>query len=154
MSYRVLASLALLAAILVNPLSGQPRTPQGHPDLQGTWTNATLTPMERPAEFAGKATLSDEEARAYEKKDLETNDIDKPDAPLLARAGSAETGGYNNLFIDRGSELARVDGVKRTSLIIDPPDGKVPPITQEARDRAAAMMRRGFDRYDSVKDRP
>ena len=107
--------------------------------------------MERPAEFAGKATLSDEEARAYEKKDLETNDIDKPDAPLLARAGSAETGGYNNLFIDRGSELARVDGVKRTSLIIDPPDGKVPPITEQARQARA----RGFsDRYDSVEDRP
>ncbi|HTA68401.1 MAG TPA: hypothetical protein VK776_08985 [Bryobacteraceae bacterium] len=151
MSYRVLASLALLAAILVNPLPGQPRTPKGHPDFQGTWTNATLTPMERPAEFAGKATLSDEEARAYEKKDLETNDIDKPDAPLLARAGSAETGGYNNLFIDRGSELARVDGVKRTSLIIDPPDGKVPPITEQARQARA----RGFsDRYDSVEDRP
>ena len=107
--------------------------------------------MERPAELSGKATLSDEEARAYEKKDLETNDIDKPDAPLLARAGSAETGGYNNLFIDRGSELARVDGVKRTSLIIDPPDGKVPPITEQARQARA----RGFsDRYDSVEDRP
>jgi len=151
MSYRVLASLALLAAILVAPLPGQPRTPDGHPDLQGTWTNATLTPLERPAEFAGKATLSDAEARAYEKKDLETNDIDKPDAPLLARAGSAETGGYNNLFIDRGSELARVDGVKRTSLIIDPPDGKVPPFSEQARQARA----RGFsDRYDSVEDRP
>jgi hypothetical protein len=158
---RFLACVSVLAAILVAPLPGQapaakskktvPRTADGHPDLQGTWTNATLTPMERPAELSGKATLSDEEARAYEKKDLETNDIDKPDAPLLARAGSAETGGYNNLFIDRGSELARVDGVKRTSLIIDPPDGKVPPITEQARQARA----RGFsDRYDSVEDRP
>src|ERR1700751_3971608 len=153
MSYRVLASLALLAAILVNPLSGQPRTPQGHPDLQGTWTNATLTPMERPAEFAGKATLSDEEARAYEKKDLETNDIDKPDAPFLARAGSAETGGYNNLFIDRGTELARVDGVKRTSLIIDPPDGKEPPITAEAQKRNLEIFR-SYVTFNKVKDRP
>src|SRR5438046_773441 len=111
MSYRFLALLGVLAAILTAPLPAQtpakskkamPRTADGHPDLQGTWTNATLTPMERPAEFAGKATLTDAEARAYEKKDLETNDIDKPDAPLLARAGSAETGGYNNLFIDRG----------------------------------------------------
>jgi hypothetical protein len=159
MNYRFLAFLGALAVILAAPLPGQvsakakksvPRTTDGHPDLQGTWTNATLTPMERPAEFAGKATLSDEEARAYEKKDLETTDIDKPDAPLLARAGSAETGGYNNLFIDRGSELARVDGVKRTSLIIDPPDGKVPPITEQARQARA----RGFDRFDSVEDRP
>ena len=159
MSCRYLASLGALAVILTAPLPAHaqakakkaiPHTVDGHPDLQGTWTNATLTPMERPAEFAGKATLSDVEARAYEKKDLETNDIDKPDAPLLARAGSAETGGYNNLFIDRGSELARVDGVKRTSLIIDPPDGKVPPITEQARQARA----RGFDRYDSVEDRP
>jgi hypothetical protein len=144
---------------LAVPLPGQapakvkkpiPHTADGRPDLQGTWTNATLTPMERPAEFAGKATVTDQEARAYEKKDLDTNDIDKPDAPLLARAGSAETGGYNNLFIDRGSELARVDGVKRTSLIIDPPDGKVPPLTEQARQPRG----RGFDRYDSVADRP
>jgi hypothetical protein len=160
MSYRFLAALGVLAIVLAAPLASQvpaqakktiPHTADGHPDLQGTWTNATLTPMERPAEFAGKATLSDQEARAYEKKDLETNDIDKPDAPLLARAGSAETGGYNNLFIDRGSELARVDGVKRTSLIIDPPDGKVPPFTEQARQARG----RGFtDRYDSVEDRP
>src|SRR5882762_7440847 len=156
MNYRLLASLVALAVILTASLPAQapakakkatPRTADGHPDLQGTWTNATLTPMERPAEFSAKPTLSDAEARAYEKKDLETNDIDKPDAPLLARAGSAETGGYNNLFIDRGSELARVDGVKRTSLIIDPPDGKVPPITEQARQART----RGFsDRYDSV----
>jgi hypothetical protein len=166
MIYRFLAATGALVAMLAAPLAGQapgakaspaakaksstiPRTADGHPDLQGTWTNATLTPLERPAEFAGKATVTDAEARAYEKKDLETNDIDKQDAPLLARAGSAGTGGYNNLFIDRGSELARVDGVKRTSLIIDPPDGRVPPLTERPR------QGRGFsDRYDSVKDRP
>src|SRR6266404_7426694 len=146
MSHRILVTLGAFAAVSLLSINtaGQtpsatapakawapPRAPDGHPDLQGTWTNATLTPMERPAEFAAKATLSDAEARAYEKKDLEINNIDNPEAPLLARAGSAETGGYNNLFIDRGSELARVDGVKRTSLIIDPPDGKVPPLSEQ-----------------------
>ncbi|HXA66027.1 MAG TPA: hypothetical protein VNV82_12790 [Bryobacteraceae bacterium] len=159
MSHRFPACLGVLAMFLTSQLPGQspakvkkaiPHTADGHTDLQGTWTNATLTPMERPAEFSGKATVTDQEARAYEKKDLDTNDIDKPDAPLLARAGSAETGGYNNLFIDRGSELARVDGVKRTSLIIAPPDGKVPPLTEQARQPRG----RGFDRYDSVADRP
>ena len=155
MSFRLLASLGAAAVLFTTLLPGQskkgiPHTPDGHPDLQGTWTNATLTPMERPAEFAGKATLTDAEARAYEKKDLEVNNIDNPEAPLLARAGSAETGGYNNLFIDRGSELARVDGVKRTSLIIDPPDGRVPPLTEQARQPRG----RGFDRYDSVEYRP
>ena len=76
MSYRFLALLGVLAAILTAPLPAQtpakskkamPRTADGHPDLQGTWTNATLTPMERPAEFAGKATLTDAEARAVER---------------------------------------------------------------------------------------
>ena len=170
MIHRLVVSIGALALMLAAPLPGQtsatnsskanarnwtvPRTPDGHPDLQGTWTNATLTPMDRPAEFAGKATLTDAEARAYEKKDLATNDIDREDSPLLARINGANAvGGYNNLFIDRGSELARVDGVKRTSLIVDPPDGKVPPMTDEAKKRMAAMMR-NYDRYNGVKDRP
>jgi len=159
MSFRWAVLMSLLAAA---PLPAQkswsaPRTPDGHPDLQGVWTNATLTPMERPAVFAGKATVSEAEAKAYEKSDLETNDIDKPNAPLLERAGSGSgataVGGYNNLFMDRGSELARVDGVKRTSLIVDPPDGQVPAMTPEAKARNAGRMR-GFNSYDNVKDRP
>ena len=164
MAYRVFLAATACAALFSASIAGQtpsksknwtvPRAGDGHPDLQGIWTNATLTPMQRPAQFGDKKTLSDAEASAYEKKDLDTNNIDNPEAPLLARAGSAETGGYNNLFIDRGSQLARVDGVKRTALIIDPPDGKLPPQTEEARARTAALVKRGFDRYDTVKDRP
>ena len=84
------AAAAVLAVILSGmPLPGQTSkppakatlTPDGHPDLQGIWTNATLTPMQRPAAFAGKATVTEAEAREYEKKDLSGNDIDKPDAP-------------------------------------------------------------------------
>jgi len=132
-----------------------PRTPDGKPDLQGVWTNATITPMERPANLAGKATLTDAEAKSYEKanyEELQKQD-GQSDGPLIAAAGSSGTGGYNVLFVDRGTELARVDGVKRTSLIVDPPDGKVPPITPEARQRNAAMMR-SFSNFDNVKVRP
>jgi hypothetical protein len=154
--------------MLAAPLAGQapkaapaakaksvPRTPDGHPDLQGIWTNATITPMERPAALAGKPTLTDAEAAALEKSSAkELADVDgKSEAPLLAAAGSNGTGGYNVLFIDRGSEFARVDGVKRTSLIVDPPDGKAPPITEEARQRNAAAMMRNV-RFDSVSQRP
>jgi hypothetical protein len=132
-----------------------PRTADGHPDLQGVWTNATITPLQRPSVFAGKPTLTDAEAAEFEKKSAqELQDVDgKSEHPLLAAAGSNGTGGYNILFIDRGTELARVDGVKRTSLIIDPPDGREPPITAEARQRYAAIMR-SFITYNSVKDRP
>ena len=162
MNIRVVAltgvALMILAAQLPAQLSKAPkvaRTPDGHPDMQGVWTNATLTPMERPAVFKDKATVTDAEAKAYEQKDLEVNDIDKPDAPLLAAAGSGSgstaVGGYNNLFMDRGSELARVDGVKRTSLIIDPPDGRVPSVLAEARTRNAGAFRNSFN---GVKDRP
>ena len=157
----------LFAMALIAPLPGQtnsrpmvkrqsstmPRTADGHPDLEGIWTNATLTPMERPAAFAGKLTVSDAEAAVYEKQqqdELKAGD-GKSDSDFHRRAGSGETGGYNALFIDRGSELARVDGVKRTSLIIDPPDGRVPPLTPEARGRFASIRRGGTA---SAKDRP
>jgi hypothetical protein len=131
-----------------------PRAPDGHPDLTGIWTNATITPMERPAEFAGKATVTNADAKAYETKDLSSNTLDSDvDSGFNRATGGPGVGAYNNLFVDRGSELATVDGVKRTSLIIDPPDGKIPPITDAARQRNAGMLR-GFNRYDSVKDRP
>ncbi len=167
MIHRFLASVVVLIALLFTPLPGQststakaktgaiPRAADGHPDLQGTWTNATITPMERPSRFAGKATLTDAEATAYEKSDAEElqKQDGQSDGPLIAAAGSSGTGGYNVLFVDRGTELARIDGVKRTSLIIDPADGRVPPMTDAARQRIAGVMR-GFNRYDSVKDRP
>jgi hypothetical protein len=168
MSFRFFASLGALALILGAPLPGQtpaaaprakaktwtvPRTPDGHPDLQGIWTNATITPLERPAAMAGKATLTDAEAAELEKKGAE--ELAKVDGasehPLLAAAGSNGTGGYNVLFIDRGTEFARVDGVKRTSLVVDPPDGKVPPMKPEARQRVGSG---GFGGLNSVKDRP
>src|ERR1043166_5619236 len=173
MRFRFFASAAASALMLAATLPGQtpgaaapakppakaksaiPRTSDGHPDLQGIWTNATITPLERPVNMANKPTVTDAEAKDYEKRAAE--ELQKTDgaseSPLLAAAGSNGTGGYNVLFIDRGSELARVDGVKRTSLIVDPPDGRIPALTQEARQRNAARMR-SFNRFDSVKDRP
>jgi hypothetical protein len=158
MCSRLAAAIGFLA--IASALAGQttakavPRTPDGHPDLTGIWTNATLTPLERPAEFAAKATLTDAEAQAFEKKDLQSNTLDSDvDSGFNRATGGPGVGAYNNLFVDRGSELARVDGVKRTSLIIDPPDGKIPPLTEQARARTANLVR-DFGRYDSVKDRP
>jgi len=157
---KLLASAGAVALLLAASLAAQsktkawaaPRTPDGHPDLQGVWTNATLTPVERPASVKGKATLSDTEAKAFEKKEadeLQSQD-GASDGPLIAAAGSSGTGGYNVLFIDRGAELARVDGAKRTSLIIDPPDGKVPALTAAAKQASTGDL----DRYDAITDRP
>ncbi len=147
------APLFLTLSLAAQPSSKIPRTPDGHPDLQGIWTNATLTPMERPAAFKGSLTASDAEAAAWEKaqQDEVAAGDGKSDSDFHRRAGSGETGGYNALFIDRGTQLARVDGVKRTSLIIDPPDGHVPALTPEARERLRSARRGGID---SAKDRP
>jgi hypothetical protein len=136
MNYRNLAATCALLLLTAIALPAQnktawktPRTPDGHPDLQGFWSNATRTPVERPAEFASKPTLSDAEAKAWEKKDAQAwQDLDgTSEGPLHATKGSTGTGAYNVLFYDMGSELARVDGVKRTSMVIDPADGKIPP---------------------------
>ena len=132
-----------------------PRAADGHPDLQGVWTNATITPLERPAAYKDKPTLTDAEAKKWESQeaqDLKDED-GASDGKIIRAAGSAGTGGYNALFLDRGSELASVDGVKRTSLIIDPPDGKMPPLTDEAKKRNMSEMMQFFN-FDDVKNRP
>jgi hypothetical protein len=133
-----------------------PRTPDGKPDLEGIWTNATITRMERLPAFNGKLQLTDAEAAQFERSDRDAA-TEKPGQDGVTLGGQVFSGanaGYNALFIDRGSELARVDGMKRSSLIIDPPDGRVPPRpagieTGAGRSRAAVA-----GQYDGVKTRP
>jgi hypothetical protein len=108
-----------------------PRTRDGHPDLQGIWNAATITPLERPAVFAGKLVVSEAEAAAYAKEFLATSNLDRRDGGAEADRSRA----YPNYFTDRGTQLARVDNTIRTSLIIDPPDGRVPPLTPDAQKR-------------------
>jgi hypothetical protein len=157
-----IAALAwLLLASFPAPSQSQPkpkrmavrRTPDGHPDLQGTWTNATLTPLERLAEFAGKATLSEEEALAFEKGDHRLFE-ERPDLTPAALARIKEgnaVGAESSETWERGSTLARVNGLKRTSLIVEPPDGKIPDLTPEAKQRTAAK-RKNREGLARVKD--
>ena len=99
------------------------RTPWGHPDLQGTWSNATTTPLERPAQFAGKERLTDEERQQIDVK-AQQGALQSDRTP---RKG--DTGAYNSFWLDNGSAL------NQTSLIVDPPDGRLPPLTADAKRR-------------------
>jgi hypothetical protein len=125
----------LLAVMPLAAISGigqaLPRTPDNQPDLQGIWTNGTITPLERPPELAGKPFFTPEEAAAYEKLVRARTDADRrganPEADLAV--------GYNDFWWDRGTKVV---STLRTSLIVDPPDGRIPPLTPEAQKRAAA----------------
>ena len=108
-----------------------PRTPEGKPDFQGNWNFATVTPFERPAELAGKATLTDAEAAAFEKETLERNDADRRDRPKEADVALA----YNQFWYDRGTKVL---GTRQTSLVVDPADGRIPALTRDAQARAGA----------------
>ena len=129
-------SMAVALAVLsLGPLyaSGQnaPRLPDKKPDLQGIWSNATITPLERPQDLAGKAFFTAEEAAAYEKQVRTRNDGDRRDANPAADLAV----GYNDFWWDRGTKVV---STLRTSLITDPADGRIPPLTPEAQKRAAA----------------
>ena len=112
----------------------QPRTPDGQPDLQGNWNNSTLTQLQRPRQFGDKQYLTEYETVALETQLAKQGNWDRPDAQK--NVGSEL--GYNYLFWDAGTKLARMDGRGLTSLIIDPPDGRMPPLTPEAQKREAA----------------
>ena len=126
------------------------RTPEGHPDMQGVWDFRTVTPLERPAEFAGKPVLTEAEAAAYERRMADTRNADTNRDKTESRGvtnGTATTAdlalAYNDFWYDRGT---RVIGTRRTSLILDPPDGRIPPLTEAARQRFATI--------DAARERP
>jgi hypothetical protein len=139
MKSRILTSIFTLVFVSTTILAGQssktwvvPRTPDGHPDLQGTWNTSTLTPLERPAEFADKPFLTPQEAKDYEARLLRENNRDRRDGTAEADVGRA----YNEFWYDRGSHIVQS---RRTSLIIDPPDGKIPALTPEAQKRQTVL---------------
>ena len=117
------------------------KTPWGEPDLQGVYSNRTITPFERPAEFAGKAELTGEETAELERR-VADRSADKRDG----KGTDADVSrAYNEFWWDRGTKVT----TNRSSLIIDPPDGRVPPLTA----RGAAPGRGGMEAADLSRRR-
>ena len=150
MRHRVLATLLLVLVLLVwivpSPVAGQvitPRgtwsgaqTPWGHPDLQGIWTNTTTTPLERPDDLAGKEVLTEEEWA-----------LRNPESGLSDDRPGPDVGFYNDFWLDQGV-LSR-----RTSLIVDPPDGQFPAVTAtEQKGQRTRTDSYIGDRFDSWED--
>lgn len=151
----IAASIALCPSQTSAQQSRIPRTPDGHPDLQGNWSNATLTPFERARGMGPVLTPEQvasiegrEEARV--ERGLQPSDADR--AP--PRAGNV--GGYNEIYFDRGDRVAYVDGEPRSSLITFPADGRMPALTAEGerrRQEYQASIGR-FGEYDHPELRP
>jgi hypothetical protein len=135
-----------------------PRTPDGKPDLQGLWSNATQTPLERPVALGEQAALTPEQASQLEhnaRMRIEiANQPSDPDRPPPTD-GNTDLG-YNNFWVDRGTGVAMINGEYRTSLIVDPPNGRIPFI-EGPRPRGLAAdwrARPGVQAYDGPELRP
>src|SRR5713101_6351163 len=133
MSHRSSAWLAVIGVVWLAPAPAAEQR-----DLQGLWTNATITPFERPKEFAGKEFLTEKEAAEFENRALQNANRDRRGA----NAEADVAGAYNDFWFERGSKVVPT---RRTSLVVDPPDGKIPPLTPAAQkaaaDRAAVLKR-------------
>ena len=135
---RVLATVIAAVALASVGVAGQsrtgtgvaPRTPWGDPDLQGVWNNNTVVPLERPEALADKEVLTDDEVAARFQQTSEST--------FSQREG--DPGFYNEFWWEYGQDT------NRTSLVVDPPNGQLPPLTPEGQARADAGAHR-FPRW-------
>lgn len=132
MTFRLLAGLGL---VLITAAHAQkaPRAPDGHPDLQGYWTNATLIPLERPKELGTKEFYTEAEAGAIQKERIKKEN------------SQAATDIHYDNVIWQGENYSKVVS-RRTSLVFDPPDGQLPPLSEKGRKRAALEVERARER--------
>jgi len=170
MRSRFVVAVMIMVALLSVPAAAQapqapakawtpPRLPDGHPDLQGIWNYSTLTPVERPKDLADKPFFTEQEAAAYQKRLMQTRnvDLDRETAPTARGVvnGTVETAdlanAYNEFWWDRGTQLVKT---RRTSLVIDPPDGRIPPLTSEAKKKMALLDEANQRPAQGPEDRP
>jgi hypothetical protein len=126
--------LIVLAATVASATAQNkvPRAADGHPDLSGIWTNASITPFERPTELAGKEFFTEQEAAAWERN--HQRNVDQRDD--IKGTNADVTLAYNDAWWDRGTRLFKT---RRTSVVIDPVDGRVPPLTEERKRQLQAI---------------
>ena len=122
-----LVTLAPAGAVAQTEALSAPRTAWGSPDLQGVWDFRSLTPMERPEELAGDERFSPEQAAEFAAETIRSRSRDADTSDRVVP--------YNDFWFDEGTAVT----TERTSLIVDPPDGRIPPLTEEARERQAAL---------------
>jgi hypothetical protein len=127
MRYRLCLSLLPVVLLLGQARWTAVRTPEGHPDLQGFWTNSTVTPLERPVELANKEFFTEEEAAAFEKE------------RVLRENAQAKTDIHYDNVLWQSEKYSKAVSNRRTSLIFDPPDGRVPPLTAAGQKRAGEL---------------
>lgn len=151
-------TFSLLASLAQGQEWEIPRTPDGKPDLQGIWTNATQTPLQRPAEFGNRGYLNEQEATELEAS--WRNRIDRASAPSDPDRAPPTDGntdlGYNNFWVDRGTNVIEINGEYRTSIIVDPPDGRIPILEGRPRNDLLNRFRGmpGIDPYQGPETRP
>lgn len=142
------ATALVLTLSFVNAVAQMPRAADGHPLIEGTWSAANLTPFERPASLGTKEFYTEAEATAYIKRRVDEANRDRRDGPAEVDLNRS----YNELFYDHGSGLART---RRTSMIVDPPDGRIPAMTPEGRARLKASEAHfAAHPADGPEDRP
>jgi hypothetical protein len=141
MRLRAICAISVALVVVHGSVHAQ-RHPPSHPDLQGTWNGATLTPLQRPPEFKDRVAFTPEEAAEYERTWSERTRNGLPTAAdRLTQADLDDT------YVE--SEAIKLDGL-RTSLVVDPPSGTLPPLLPSARARAAARPKRSFDDPESL----
>ena len=145
--------IVLLASLLAaSAFAGDyrvPRLPDGTPDLQGVWTNATATPVERSPELGDRRAFTDAEAAAISKAAIAAVEADAapsdPGKKIEAISSLPPVGNYNLFWTDRGMSVANINGEYRTSMIIEPANGRIPPLTAAGQQRMAARARNQND---------
>ncbi len=126
-----------------------PRTPGGKPDFSGNYDISTLTPIQRSPELGDRLTLTDAEAdeiRRREARNIETRS-QASDPNRTAPPAGGSVGGYNYFFMDRGTSAFRIDGKYRTSVLVDPPNGRFPPLTERGKARREGLY--GFSKKNT-----